>query len=369
MRRCKGRNCEDGAPMRKICIIGGSNSIGDGGWAGQLSRRLPEGFDIVNKSVGGAPCMMGSYQVAGFDSLAPGDIVLWEYALNDQNYISFRRVDPKLLLRFCEHTIRRCQDRGVRFIPLIFATRDVSILPEMTEYRRALRALFAHYGIDFIDVTEELPRKLNRPRMPLYVFRDDYHYKPGGVAVNYTAKRVLDLIGTGAGEVRAAPRLHSAEGTSVQAINRFTGGMSATYTNRLVSETCWTPDPNGQPLEVRIDEGPFRLVGVVMLCTPLGGAFRVRVAGTGFTISATYQESGFAKPLIRFFNLADDAEVSGPYPAGSQITLEWEDQPVPVRSDSGFVRKLSPEQLMGRQSSVLGLVVEQQAGRPDSPGL
>ncbi len=351
--------------MTKICIIGGSNSIGDGGWAGQLPRWLPEGFDIVNKSVGGAPCMMGSYQVARFDSLAPGDIVLWEYALNDQNYINFRRVDPKLLLRFCEHTIRQCLDRGVRFIPLIFATRDVSILPDMTEYRRALRALFAHYGIDFIDLTAELPQKLNRPRVPLYIFRDDYHYKSGGFAVVYTAKRVLDLIGTGAGAVRAAPRLHSAEGTSVQSINRFTGGKSATYSNRLLSETCWTPDPNGQPLEVRIDDGPFRLVGVVMLCTPLGGAFRVRVAGTGFSISATYHESGFAKPLIRFFTLADDAEVAGPYPAGSQIGFEWEDRLVPVRSDSGFVRKLSPEQLLGRQSSVLGLLVEQLPGQSE----
>ena len=348
--------------MTKICIIGGSNSISVGGWAGQLAKILPPGLEIENKSVGGAPGMMGCYQIAALDGFAPGDIVLWEYALNDQNYTNFRRVDPKLLLRFCEHAIRQCQDRGLRFIPLIFATREVSLQPGMTDYRSRLRALFAHYGIDFVDVTEELPRKLNRQRVPPYVFRDDYHYKPDSFVVIFIAKRALELIEKGAGTARQAPRLYSRAGTWIQAINRFTGGQSTAFTNKLASETCWTPAPNGEPLTVYLDQGPFRLVGAVMLCTPFGGAFRLQAGSGGFVISATYQESGFAKPLIRFFNLVDDTDGGVTYPAGSQITIEWADHAETVLSDSGFIQKLTPEQLMGRQSSVLGLIAEHLPG-------
>jgi hypothetical protein len=347
---------------RKICVIGGSNSIKAEGWATQLAERVIAGNEFLNESVGGVPCIMGYYRLVALKQLKPGDIVLWEYALNDQNHIDNRGYDPKLLLRFCEHTIRLCQKRGLRFIPLIFASQATISLPEMTPYRRDLRALFDHYGLDYFDVTEELPKKMNRTDVPKFVYFDESHYKVDAFVVRYIATQALMLIRAGAGVVGTPERMFGAEVDSIRTVTTFDTGHSELFKNSRVSVNRWTPSDSGEPVSITVQQGPFRLVGVVMLCTSFGGAFRVQAAGREFAISATYLEDKFTKPLLKFFTLSDDLDAGVTYPAGSTIAFHWEDGSLPLANDYGFMPKLNPEQLMGRQSSVVGLMLEQLTG-------
>lgn len=349
-------------PIKKICVIGGSNSIKAEGWTAQLAERIPYGAEFLNESVGGVPCIMGYYRLVSLKQLKPGDVVLWEYALNDQNHIDNRGYDPKLLLRFCEHTIRLCQKRGLRFIPLIFASQATAALPEMTRYRRDLRALFAHYGLDFVDVTEDLPKKMNRPDVPRFVYFDESHYKVDAFVVRYIATRALALIRAGAGVAGTPERMFGAEVATIRTVTRFERGHAEPFRNSRVSVDRWTPSADGEPVAITVDQGPFRLVGVVMLCTSFGGAFRVQAGAREFAISATYLEDKFTKPLLKFFTLSDDLDAGITYPPGSTIAFHWEDGALPLANDYGFMPKLNDQQLMGRQSSVVGLMLEQLTG-------
>ncbi len=60
-------------------ICGGSNSVRRGGWVHH--------FDVPsdNISIGASTSIMGAYRVMFCRDVAPGDTVIWEYALNDAN--------------------------------------------------------------------------------------------------------------------------------------------------------------------------------------------------------------------------------------------------------------------------------------------
>ena len=253
-----------------ICVIGGSNSIKAEGWTTELAKSLPNGATVLNESVGAVHGIMGWYRLSALKQLKPGDVVLWEYALNDQNYIDHRGSDPALLLRFCEHVIRLCHIRGLRLIPMIFATRTVAALPEMTRYRRDLRLLFGHYKLDYLDVSEEILKKLDRPRVPKFIYSDEMHYKGDSFVVRFIANRVLELIRFGAGAVADDAPLFSTGLIEGQIVTTFDKGRMEKFSNSRISIDCWTPQPDGTPVSIQVESGPFRLVGVVMLCTPFG---------------------------------------------------------------------------------------------------
>lgn len=351
---------------KRICIIGGSNSVRAEGWTGKFAELLPDGFALLNESVGAAPCIMGYCRLVAADSLVPGDVVLWEYALNDQNHIDKHAYDTNLLLRFCEHTIILCLQRGLRFIPLIFATRSASVLPEMTEYRRGLHRLFDHYGIDYFDVTEELPKSLDRRRVPPAIYEDENHYKLDSFVSRYIAKRVLKRLTSGVGRLSAAAPLYTDGVVQADVITRFDGGVPTSFSNSRLTVSCFAPGGDTGPVAVRLDKGPFRLVGVEMICAVDGGAFKIQVGTRQFGISASYLEKRFVKPLLKLFTLSDDLKAGITYGAGDQVTVSWADATVPLASDFGFASPLTERQLMGRQSSIVGLVVEQLTA---SPGL
>lgn len=348
--------------MKQVCVFGGSNSIKEGIWTTGLSELLPPNFTFLNGSVGAVSGIMAYCRLAAMDQLKRRDVVLWEYALNDQNYVDKLGHYPELLLRFCEHTIRLCRSRGLRFIPLIFAGRNATERGEMTPYRRDLRQLFDHYSIQYLDVSEELPKILDRKRVPDYVYQDKSHYKEDAFVGRFIAKRALKLIRSGAGWVAAADRCRGEDVTSVQLISRFDSGESEDFSNSRVTVNCFVPTDTGEPVSVRIEQGPFRLVGVLMLSTAQGGAFRVKAGNRCFAISATYGEVRYTKPLLKFFSLTDDLVAGVTYPAGTDIALTWEDGSMPLTTDYSFVAKLTEQQLHGRESAVVGLVLEQLTG-------
>ena len=241
--------------MKQVCVFGGSNSIKEGIWTTGLSELLPPNFTFLNGSVGAVSGIMAYCRLAAMDQLKRRDVVLWEYALNDQNYVDKLGHYPELLLRFCEHTIRLCRSRGLRFIPLIFAGRNATERGEMTPYRRDLRQLFDHYSIQYLDVSEELPKILDRKRVPDYVYQDKSHYKEDAFVGRFIAKRALKLIRSGAGWVAAADRLRGEDVTGVQLISRFDSGESQDFSNSRVTVDCFVPTDTGEPVSVRTGWG------------------------------------------------------------------------------------------------------------------
>ena len=64
------------------------------GWVSRFRAHAP---DLVNLSVGGTTSITGLFRVMTTPQIGPGDVVVWEYALNEANHIRRGR-PPRLLL-------------------------------------------------------------------------------------------------------------------------------------------------------------------------------------------------------------------------------------------------------------------------------
>ncbi len=351
----------------RAMVIGGSNSVRLKGWVSNFRRRAPASVLLLNRSVGAASSLMGYYRLATQDDLTEGDVLFWEYALNDQNHIDAGGYDKDLLLRYCEYTIRLCMRRGVRFLPLIFATLSSATEPEMSGYRKALRRLFRHYQLRSLDVSVEVPVRLGLTDFPEYVYQDQRHYKDESFITNFIGRRAMMLLEKAPPPVRISP-MFSAGDAWVEVFTGFEGGHQSRFVNRAMSVAAFSPgQPNAQPggespdcapLLARIEGSRFALVGVVTLSTATGGAFRISTPVGSASVSACHNETEFNKPLLKVIALPMVAgrtfEFSGPVTIG----ISYETDPSLVAADFGFFAVTDPQALRQPDSRIVALLIE-----------
>ncbi|GKY87532.1 hypothetical protein [Sinisalibacter aestuarii] len=155
-----------------VYVIGGSNSLKSDGWTSRFRAVEP---DFVNLSVGATTSITGLYRILTHPGITRGDVLIWEYALNEANRVSNGQ-SMRTYLAHLEHLLRLARDRGLLVAPLIFTPRHLEKRAQRSRYYDRLFALLAHYALVPFDVSAELRRSLGVPRLPESSFRDKLHY-------------------------------------------------------------------------------------------------------------------------------------------------------------------------------------------------
>jgi len=302
-------------------ICGGSNSVRRGGWSDFLD--LP----VTNLSVGAATSMMGAYRAIFCADLAPGDTVIWEYALNDstQSLGNAPGYRPDDLLTYCEATIRHCAARGVRFIPLILTPRKQERKEQTDVYRRKLIRLLRHYGLPFVNVSKTMRRKLNVAVLPDDVYHDNMHYQTNHPVVKYMARQVRRLCEAEFAPVNPAllPFLMPVD-FRLDVMRDFAAATPQTFSNQLLSVDVFPPET--LPLQAE-SAGDRRLVGIFLVTTSEGGWLELKITDPDGSVAARYDldvshfEPGFEKPMFRMFSFQNATHPPIEILAGQGLTL------------------------------------------------
>ena len=343
----------------KIAIIGGSNSVKSTGWVGAFAEVIGDLGEVLNRSVGAAPSIMGYFRAVTESSLGKGDVVIWEYAVNDERFIVRDKQTPELLLGYCEMTLRYCQKRNIRFIPLIFTAKTMAWEPK-SPYRASLHRLFEHYGLLYLDVTEEVPAKLDRDRMPAYLYQDELHYKSMPFITRFIAKRARAMMAHYQRPKLVAP-LFATAGTKVEIFTGFDDSEQATFTNSVLTVETFAPDPGTGTMLARIPGPAFRLVALILLCPVYGGALRISAPDRSFAVSATFQNQGFLKPMLKLCNLTDDKTHSFAFAGATTFSISRERSNKDLIYDLGFVARPTEKSLDTGTATMVAMIIERRA--------
>ena len=119
---------------------------------------------------------MALYRALVADDVRQGDLIVWEYALNDFNHIS-RGYKKDVLLRNIEHFIILCREKGCRLVAAIFTPRRLEAAAERNPFYQSILDLFAAYGVSCFDISAEFRLANSVRRMPEVLFSNGAHYE------------------------------------------------------------------------------------------------------------------------------------------------------------------------------------------------
>nr|WP_204354501.1 SGNH/GDSL hydrolase family protein [Paracoccus saliphilus] len=342
----------------KILIVGGSNSLRRDGWVSEFSAAYSGKAEIRNLSIGGASTVMGIYRSFFCDSINAGDTVVWEYALNDANFFEIGGCPVDLLLRHVEHLIRRCGQKGARFVPIIMSTLRQESRRSLDQYRAQLHFLFAHYGIEYFDVSFEMRRKLAIPALGREYYDDGNHYTLGGDAVAEVGQRLPGMIENARPiDIKTVRPLFVKPGVQVRLLNQFQNGEVQQFENSVFKAVAHTP--GRQPLVVTNNEyGSGTLTGLVVVTTSKGGVIDLQVGDEAFAISLVSDERSFRKPVLKFITLASALGREVELGSGSDVRISWSEAEPPFHADLGCSKSPQEAEIRNREAAVIGLMCE-----------
>ncbi|WPB87443.1 hypothetical protein [Sediminicoccus rosea] len=181
--------------IRRIAIVGGSNTIMTSGW-GRTLEALGEralGLTVHNYGIGASSCLYGWLRI-GKDSLFERyDLVLFEHALNDAVYVQNGSMDHGFRRSVLRAIAQECAAKGGRFAMLLTAPRENAeaaingVDPIIEETRR----FCAEAGIDADDPSARMRKLRLPPGAARFGYRDELHYTEAAstdMAVNLLAR-------------------------------------------------------------------------------------------------------------------------------------------------------------------------------------
>ncbi|MFW8636971.1 SGNH/GDSL hydrolase family protein [Cribrihabitans pelagius] len=328
-----------------VYISGGSNSVSDSGWVGQF-RSLAGAENIENISIGAAPSHMSLFRVSQTVDLKAGDTVLWEYGINDAAHIEGRGYDAADLLEAIEGLIIYCADVGAKLCGLIFQPRYWEKQAERQQYMVALHSLFKRYGVAFFDVSQEFCAKKGHDHLPMPLYKNRAHYAKKPRFLQFIAKGAWKAVN--ASNVPIVPEEESDFG--LRCYDQFSAGKVARFENKRVKVDAVSPPDEGTALQF---DQSGRVLGLVIVSTPGGGAFNVSVGGRTYKISATYRERKFTKTMVKFVSLPTLFGEVIEFEPGDEIRISWADNARGMIADHRFRKKVSAKILAGREAAVV----------------
>ena len=279
-----------------VYILGGSNSLISEGWATWLAKAVPD-QKIVNRAIGSTTTLMGLYRFLTTQPPQPGDVVVWEYALNEVNHI-LHGYRAEVMHEYLEHLIRLCSDRQLRFVAAVFTPLRQELAPVRSPYYDGLLHLLDHYGIARFDVSPAWRTANGKAHMPGYLYEIPPHYKRVPDLMQFIAEGV-------AGAIRQArvPADVPALRTGDRSVELRVLGGETSFANALMTVQL-------APVPARVTfERDGRLLGLYVLARPDGiNALRLdherrNVSGQWLRLSTT-SEAEFPKPLIKAVSMA-----------------------------------------------------------------
>lgn len=232
--------------MVRLVVVGGSNSVLSEGWVGLLREALPD-LPIVNLSIGAATSPMAYYRLVTFGALRPYDVVIWEYALNDQKQIEDRRITAEAALRYVELVLQHVAAAGARFLAVVMTPADLQPAQDFSLYRVGLDALLSRYGVQVVDVNG-LWRSLHKvERVPNSEYRGLRQYRDRAAILSLLTDRLRHHLARPPGlRPPPAPCLHMTQ-RDVAIITRFDTPHHHDFANSLLQVRVHMPPAEPAP--------------------------------------------------------------------------------------------------------------------------
>jgi hypothetical protein len=302
----------------RVVISGGSNSVRKKGWTADLTRRLPSGTVVVNLSVGASTSTMGAWRVLSARALGPGDVLVWEYAVNDRNHIGKSATTAETLLRHVEHIICVARDAGARMLSVGLVSR-AQAAQGADPYLLSLQRLFGHYGIPFFDAGASLPGG------PLGQgdFDDANHVAVGGRVIAAVIDWLIEhLAAPDTGTVapveplfRGPRRLIQLDKFQPDRVEPFRNALLDLQVRRIAGGKTGLTVTNGAGMQVEVQ-------GLAILAERLGGVLRITTDGQTRYVATGLGEHEAKSTLLRFlsFEAAGGTLVLNP---GQTIQMTW----------------------------------------------
>lgn len=299
----------------RVVISGGSNSVRKRGWTADLVRRLPAETAVVNLSVGASTSTMGAWRVMTVGGLGPGDVLVWEYAVNDRNHIGKSGTTAATLLRHVEHVICAVRDADARMLAVGLVSQRQATGGD-DSYLVALRELFGHYGVPFFDACAAVP---GSPLGPAD-FDDPNHVAVGGRVIVATVEWVAQhLTEPPAGKIGAVPPLLR-EGRRLVILDQFRPDKIENFRNSLLDLAVRRVPGGKSGLTVANGlSGPVEVQGLAILAERRGGVLRIVTGGKVRHVATGLGDHDGKGTLLRFLSM----EAAGGLPVlGPEETLQ-----------------------------------------------
>ncbi|UWQ80706.1 SGNH/GDSL hydrolase family protein [Leisingera sp. S132] len=339
-----------------IYLSGGSNTLFQAGWVASFKDKIDPSIKVVNLSIGASTTHMSAFRCMHSANLQTGDLLIWEYGINDANQIDWIGYPEDELVKAFEQILIYCARKEVRFAALIFQPRRRELDAKLTSYRKKLHELCSNYGVPYFDVPQEYAAANQGSRhIPEHLFTDNVHY-----ALN---PNLMDFIGAGAAALAVAAAVPQCAPASLstnqelKVLANFSGGKQGIFENRIVRVHTW--EPNDEGLHISFQRHG-KLLGIIMTATENGGVFDVSFNGTQFKLTAVADEPGFFATLLRFVYLPLLLGRELPFAPGSELRLQWATDPAGAQPHFGFKVPVSDTALKDREARVVAVLIEEQ---------
>jgi hypothetical protein len=282
----------------RVVISGGSNSVRKKGWTADLTSRLPVGTAVVNLSVGASTSTMGAWRMMTTGGLRPGDVLIWEYAVNDRNHIGKSDTTAETLLRHIEHVICMARDAGARMLAVGLVSRAQTSRGS-DPYLLSLQRLFGHYCIPLFDAAAPLPGG------PLGQgdFDDPNHVAVGGRVIGALINWLIERLATSdEGTVkpveplfRGPRRLIQLDEFQPNRVESFRNALLDLQVRRIAEGKTGLAVTNGTAMRVEVQ-------GLAILAERRSGVLRITIGGQTRYVATGLGEQEAKGTLLRFLS-------------------------------------------------------------------
>lgn len=269
----------------KITVIGGSNSLLKTGYVpvvvNTLERKIGEVVELNNLAIGNTFSHFGFWQIITKKNHFDSDVIIIEYALNDQELSASRLFNQ--WANIYEGIVAKLREDNPRaqIIAPLFMTRKAVQKPKITTFLSGVALINLRYDVESIDVTQLL-YSLGGAQYwdaPKDWYKDGPHYNKNIQAI--IGKEVADRIQSGSGrsfsreyfpissDFLINPKSAAVEGHLKEIFHR--AGSVVTYKNSLVEERA-SIFTNESPLRFSVKG---KLLALIVISTKDDGVVKI----------------------------------------------------------------------------------------------
>lgn len=252
--------------------------------------------------------MMGYYRIISGDPLREGDIVVWEYAINDEELILKGEVSAKSCLRYIELSIMAAISSGARFIPMIFDAKNNAFPDRLSEYKAGLKLLLSSYGISAVNVTDEYCRRYKTSRVPESQYLHRVHYGIGSTALAMAVELCYESTKRSTLPQLPHATCFEAEPEKVLFLSNFTGGSKFKFINSILEISVARPSA-GDTLLAKPPAGNWILVGAILLRNKERGFIKIFSETDSVTTRTFHLLKNYQKPALGMVTFSRDTGI------------------------------------------------------------
>lgn len=318
-----------------IYIVGSSSTVMHGGWADQFALKMVRRYPVRNSAISAASTLTSLIRMKQDPPYAPGDTVLWSGCVADATALSAGGFTDGSLLHYLEEMIRYVADCEANFLPILIDTWKADMNNDQRPYKDALLELFTHYGLAWVDVTEEYERDTGLAELPRHFFNATGHIHANSEMTRFIGDLAAEAVDAGLARIPEGEPVYVDPDRKLQVVSVFAPESKAeAFRNRVVDTTLWEPGvtlpPEGRPA------GDLDLEAVVFMAVPEGGAVDLSVADETVTLSArcTVGAGNWQMMLAAYLPNMTGAPLH--VPEGATITTAWTTEAKTVEPDLMF---------------------------------